>query len=48
MKNIRKKIKKIEKRICYHSYLYHTLDKPEISDLEFDFLVEKLDKLKKK
>ncbi|HET9678519.1 MAG TPA: NAD-dependent DNA ligase LigA [Buchnera sp. (in: enterobacteria)] len=48
MKNIKKKIKKIEKRICYHSYLYHTLDKPKISDLEFDFLVEKLDKLKKK
>lgn len=48
MKNVKKKIKKLERKICYHLYLYHTLNKPKISDLEFDFLIEKLDILKKK
>jgi len=41
----KKRIAKLRKVINYHNYLYHVLDKPEISDAAFDSLKHELYKL---
>ncbi|WP_343128654.1 NAD-dependent DNA ligase LigA [Buchnera aphidicola (Kurisakia onigurumii)] len=43
-----KKLKKLKKKISYHAYRYYTLDNPIISDIEYDLLIQKLQKLEKK
>lgn len=44
-KEARKRIAKLRKVIRRHSYLYHVLDKPELSDAVFDSLKHELKKL---
>lgn len=44
---IKAKVEALRKEIRYHSYLYYTLDKPEISDYEFDQLYRQLVNLEK-
>src|ERR1700676_3325179 len=41
-KDIEKKMEALRERIRHHEYLYHVLDNPEISDLEFDKLMQQL------
>ncbi len=45
--DILNKIKSLVKDLNHHSYLYHTLDKPEISDQEYDKLYRELVNLEK-
>lgn len=40
-----KRIKKLRELINHHSYLYHVLDRPEISDAVYDSLYEELRRL---
>ena len=40
-----KRIKKLRQEINRHNYLYHVLDKPEISDAALDSLKNELQKL---
>ncbi|MFC1700954.1 NAD-dependent DNA ligase LigA, partial [Patescibacteria group bacterium] len=42
---VKKRIDKLKKVISRHSYLYHVLDKPEISDATWDSLKQELHKL---
>lgn len=42
MKSIIKKINILRKKIRYHSYLYHTLNQPIITDTQYDVLIQKL------
>lgn len=44
-KDIKERIKKLKKTIERHSRLYHTHDKPEISDETYDALVRELEEL---
>jgi len=44
-KDIEKKIEDLREKIRHHEYRYFVLDDPEISDYEFDKLVEQLKKL---
>src|SRR6201981_1080018 len=37
-----KKIESLRERIRHHEYLYYVLDQPEISDIEFDKLLQQL------
>ena len=46
--NTRERVKKLRESIRRHNELYHTLDKPEISDQAFDALVRELEELEKK
>src|SRR5437867_12182676 len=39
---------KLRTLINYHNYCYHTLDQPQISDAEFDVLVNELKELEAK
>ena len=41
-KAIIERAKKLRELIAYHAHLYHTLDKPEITDAAYDALVEEL------
>jgi DNA ligase (NAD+) len=41
-KDIEKKIESLRDKIRHHEYLYYVLDRPEISDLEFDKLMREL------
>ena len=41
-KDIEKKIESLREKIRHHEYLYYVLDQPEISDLEFDKLMQQL------
>lgn len=41
------KKRKITKKLRHHSYLYYVLDKPEITDFEFDRLYRSLVDLEK-
>ena len=41
-KDIEKKLEALREKIRHHEYLYYVLDNPEISDLEFDKLMQKL------
>lgn len=43
--DIEAEIKSLRDQITHHLYLYHTLDAPEISDAEFDALLNRLLKL---
>jgi len=45
---IKKRIEKLRKEIDHHRYLYHVLDKPEITDEVYDSLMEELRKLEDK
>ena len=42
-----KKIGALREKIRHHEYLYYVLDNPEISDLEFDHLMQQLQALEK-
>src|SRR5438270_5283211 len=44
-KDIEKNIQALRDKIRHHEYLYYVLDQPEISDLEFDKLVQQLKEL---
>ncbi len=44
-KDIEKKIESLRNKIRYHEHCYYVLDAPEISDLEFDKLLEQLKRL---
>ncbi|HEY7680530.1 MAG TPA: NAD-dependent DNA ligase LigA [Terriglobia bacterium] len=44
-KSLREKIDKLREKIRYHEHRYFVLDAPEISDPEFDALVQRLKKL---
>ena len=41
-KDFEKKMEALREKIRHHEYLYHVLDNPEISDLEFDKLMQQL------
>jgi DNA ligase (NAD+) len=41
-KDIAKKIEALREKIRHHEYLYYVLDQPEISDLDFDKLMQQL------
>jgi DNA ligase (NAD+) len=45
MPTIQERVKKLRQEIQHHNYLYYVLDKPEISDREFDRLLEELKSL---
>ena len=45
---ILKRLKELAELIKKHNYNYHTLDKPKITDQEFDNLVKENDILEKK
>lgn len=40
--DVREEAEKLKKELRHHSYLYYVLDKPEISDYEFDHMYRKL------
>ena len=42
---IQSRLLELVKNINYHNYLYHTLDRPEISDKDFDLLFAELQEL---
>src|SRR5229473_7607776 len=44
-KDLEKKIESLREKIRHHEYLYYVLDHPEISDAEFDRLMNELKKL---
>ena len=44
----KQRIEKLKKEISHHSYLYHVLDKPEISDAAWDALKHELRELEQK
>ncbi len=46
-KEAKKRIEKLREMINHHRYLYHVLDKPEISDAAFDSLKNELEKLER-
>lgn len=46
-KKIDKEIKELTDRLNHHNYLYHVLDKPEISDAEYDQLFDRLEALER-
>jgi DNA ligase (NAD+) len=41
-KDVEKKIEALREKIRYHEHLYHVLDNPEISDADFDKLMQQL------
>ena len=41
-KDVEKKIEALREKISQHEHLYYVLDTPEISDLEFDKLMQTL------
>jgi DNA ligase (NAD+) len=47
-KDIEKKIEALREKIRRHEYLYYVLDQPEISDAEFDHLMQQLKELEAK
>ncbi|MEX0919324.1 MAG: NAD-dependent DNA ligase LigA [Parcubacteria group bacterium] len=44
----RERAKKLREIIAHHNYLYHTLDKPEISDSAYDALIRELEEIETK
>ncbi|CAL4318400.1 NAD-dependent DNA ligase LigA [Buchnera aphidicola] len=48
MESFKEKILKLRILLRYHDYLYFSLDSPIISDLEYDILLKKLEKLETK
>jgi len=47
-KQVRERVEKLKKEIWKHSYLYHVLDQPDISDAAFDALKNELEELEYK
>jgi DNA ligase (NAD+) len=45
---IKKEIEQLKKKIRYHNYRYYVLNQPEISDFEFDSLLNKLKDIEEK
>lgn len=45
MEDVRKRIEEIRETLEHHSYLYYVMDNPEISDYEYDKLMNELKKL---
>ena len=41
-RDVEKKIEALREKIRHHEYLYYVLDQPEISDAEFDHLMQQL------
>jgi len=41
-KDVEKKIEALREKIRHHEHLYYVLDNPEISDAEFDTLMQQL------
>ena len=41
-KDVAKKLETLREKIRQHEYFYYVLDRPEISDLEFDKLMQQL------
>ena len=44
-KDVEKKAESLREKIRHHEYLYYVLDNPEISDLDFDKLMQQLKSL---
>src|SRR6202162_927703 len=44
-KDLEKKIEALREKIRHHEYLYYVVDNPEISDAEFDKLMQQLKEL---
>src|ERR1700733_9066086 len=44
-KDVEKKIETLREKIRHHEYLYYVLDSPEISDADFDKLMQQLKNL---
>src|SRR4030088_1240836 len=44
-KDLEQKIEALREKIRYHEHLYYVLDNPEISDTEFDKLMQQLQQL---
>jgi DNA ligase (NAD+) len=42
---IKKRVEKLREEIEYHNYLYYVLDRPEISDAQYDHLMRELEKI---
>src|SRR5256714_6529054 len=47
MPTIRHEIEELREKLRYHEHLYYVLDKPEISDAEYDVLMRRLSDLEK-
>lgn len=47
MNNVKQKIEDLRQKILYHNDLYYNQDMPEISDYEYDMMMEKLKRLEK-
>jgi DNA ligase (NAD+) len=45
IKDVEKQIESLREKIRHHEYLYYVLDRPEISDFEFDKLMQELQQL---
>ncbi|WP_343128237.1 NAD-dependent DNA ligase LigA [Buchnera aphidicola (Takecallis taiwana)] len=48
MNSIKNRFLDLYALLCYHDYLYHVLNMPILSDLEYDFLLQKFYSLRKK
>ena len=46
--NIKKEALKLQKELTQHSYNYHVLDDPEISDIEYDMMLKRLIEIEEK
>jgi DNA ligase (NAD+) len=46
--HVRERVDKLKKEINYHRYLYHVLDRPDISDSAFDALKNELEEIELK
>jgi DNA ligase (NAD+) len=42
LSDARKRVEELREQINYHSYRYHVLDEPEVSDFEYDQLIQEL------
>lgn len=47
MENIKQKIDKLRQKILYHNDLYYNQDNPQISDYEYDMMMQELKQLEK-
>src|SRR5256714_14339950 len=47
MPTIRHEIEELREKLRYHEHLYHVLDKPEITDAEYDVVMRRLSDLEK-
>ena len=47
MENIKQKIENLRQKILYHNDLYYNQDNPEISDYDYDMMMQELKRLEK-